>query len=79
LPRIKGNIKQRVLWAVKIGKLKRKPCVICGNKKVEGHHEDYNKPFEVLWLCKKHHLARHGCYKETAIAENLKELLEAIY
>lgn len=27
--------------------------------KVEGHHEDYAKPTEVVWLCNPCHNARH--------------------
>jgi len=41
--------------AIRDGKLIRKPCEICGNPKVEAHHEDYSKPLEVVWLCKPHH------------------------
>lgn len=41
--------------AIKNGKLTRLPCRVCGNPKSEAHHEDYSKPLEVDWLCKKHH------------------------
>ena len=40
--------------AIRDGKIKRKPCEVCG-KSAEAHHEDYDKPFEIRWLCKKHH------------------------
>src|SRR3990167_5744413 len=40
---------------VRSGKLKRGNCVLCGNPRSVGHHEDYNKPLEVIWLCQKHH------------------------
>ncbi len=41
-------------------KIKRKPCEVCGHPKTEGHHEDYDKPFKVKWLCFKHHRQVHG-------------------
>lgn len=41
--------------AKKSGKLKQLPCQICGEVKSEAHHEDYTKPLEVVWLCRKHH------------------------
>jgi hypothetical protein len=44
--------------AVKAGKIKREPC-FCGDPKSHGHHDDYDKPLEVIWLCDKHHRERH--------------------
>lgn len=45
--------------ALKAGKLKRQSCEVCGCSDVEGHHDDYSKPLEVRWLCKKHHAEVH--------------------
>jgi hypothetical protein len=46
--------------AITAGKISRKPCERCGiDEGVEGHHEDYSKPLEVIWLCKMHHNERH--------------------
>lgn len=49
--------KKLVRTAVLKGKLiKPDKCSKCGNKgKVEAHHENYSKPLEVVWLCKKCH------------------------
>ena len=43
--------------AVKKGLLTRpKFCSVCGREVfVEAHHEDYNKPLEVIWVCKSCH------------------------
>lgn len=40
-------------------KLTKQSCQICGAEKAEAHHCDYNKPLEVMWLCKKHHVEWH--------------------
>lgn len=45
--------------AVKRGRIIKKPCEKCGDTKSQGHHCDYNKPFEVMWLCQKHHSQWH--------------------
>lgn len=37
----------------------REPCFICGNPDTENHHEDYDKPKEIVWLCRKHHYEHH--------------------
>lgn len=42
-------------YAAKKGRLKKQPCEICGEAKVEMHHEDYDRPFYIRFLCKLHH------------------------
>ncbi len=41
--------------AIRKGQLVRKPCVVCGKIKVDGHHSDYAKPLDVVWVCRLHH------------------------
>lgn len=45
--------------AVRSGRLTRLPCEVCGDPHTEGHHDDYEKPLDVRWLCKKHHDEHH--------------------
>lgn len=46
--------------AVRDGRIQRQPCNVCGKVKTEGHHPDYSKPLDVIWLCRKHHLELHN-------------------
>lgn len=57
--RILINARIMVRRAVGSGKLTRGPCEVCGVKPADGHHDDYNKPLEVRWLCSKHHAEWH--------------------
>ena len=56
--KIKAQAKLR--YAIKTGKIKRLPCEVCGIKKSHGHHENYNKPYDVKWLCDNHHKEVHN-------------------
>jgi hypothetical protein len=48
-----------VAKAIRNGTLERIPCVRCGNEKSVAHHEDYDKPLDVVWLCQPCHVKRH--------------------
>lgn len=41
------------------GKLQRLPCECCGDPDSQMHHEDYDKPLDVVWLCRPCHLQLH--------------------
>jgi hypothetical protein len=56
--KVKAGSKLR--YAVRSGKIKIRPCEICGDIKVHGHHDDYSKQLDVIWLCSKHHKWIHG-------------------
>lgn len=45
--------------AIKKGDLVRSPCIRCGSEKSLAHHEDYDKPLDVMWLCQPCHKQRH--------------------
>ena len=36
--------------AITQGLIQRLPCSICNNPKSEGHHPNYDKPLDVIWL-----------------------------
>jgi hypothetical protein len=46
--------------ALRSGLLKKLPCLCCGESKVHGHHADYSRPLDVVWLCAKHHREAHA-------------------
>jgi len=48
----------------KRGKLSPLPCFVCEDLDVEMHHEDYDKPLDVLWLCRACHLSCHNFSRE---------------
>lgn len=55
-----------VKYAVRIGRLTKQPCAVCGASDVHAHHEDYSRPFDVVWLCPLHHIARHAEMRRTS-------------
>lgn len=63
----KAKARVAVTHAIRGGRLS-KPilCEYCNQeKRLEGHHDDYNKPLEVKWLCKN----CHETYHHQAISE----------
>ena len=56
----KAEARRLFALAVKRGEIKRRPCEVCGEPKSHGHHEDYSRPLDVMWLCSTHHAKRHA-------------------
>jgi hypothetical protein len=56
---VKRYARFQVWKAVQEGDLVREPCVTCGALNSQGHHEDYSKPLDIVWLCAKCHSALH--------------------
>lgn len=58
----KTSARAKIMHAVYSGKIVRPP--ICSNCNIEclpdAHHEDYSKPLEVIWLCRKCHQIKHN-------------------
>ena len=50
-----------VNFLIKSGKVEKRACEICGKKdgRIEAHHDDYNKPKDIRWLCVLCHKERH--------------------
>jgi hypothetical protein len=54
----KYKARNAVSNAIRDGRLMKQDCEVCGEK-AQAHHEDYSRPLDVRWLCRKHHLAEH--------------------
>ena len=53
--------------AIRNGSLVRLPCIRCGEAKSLAHHEDYDKPLDVMWLCQPCHKQRHKELKKDSV------------
>lgn len=51
--------KQIVYNMKKMGILEKGPCEICGDENSFSHHDDYNEPWKVRWMCRQHHMEWH--------------------
>lgn len=61
--------KQVVYYMKKMGVLKQNKCEICGEEITQAHHDDYNFPYKVRWLCNKHHNDWHIDNKPKYVGE----------
>ena len=45
--------------ALASGALARQSCEVCGKAAVDAHHDRYDEPLNVRWLCRSHHVKLH--------------------
>lgn len=56
-----AKARRLTIAAIKRGELTRQPCEVCGAiRNIQAHHDDYQKPLDVRWLCISHHRKLHG-------------------
>lgn len=63
----KNNIHHKVWYALHTNKIiKPKKCQYCKREvSLSGHHPDYSKPLEVIWLCGScHKIIHNGVYEK---------------
>jgi hypothetical protein len=51
--------RRQVMLARESGRLVSGPCEVCGDTYSLAHHEDYNEPLAVRYLCYTHHVRYH--------------------
>ncbi|SKA28386.1 hypothetical protein [Consotaella salsifontis] len=81
-PQAKWNCSNpKAMWAhaalrsaLRKGLIERGPCEVCGavhgedDAVIHGHHEDYEKPLAVRWLCRLHHRQLHAADRDREVA-----------
>lgn len=45
--------------ALASGALQKQSCEVCGHETVDAHHDRYDEPLNVRWLCRSHHIKLH--------------------
>jgi ribosomal protein S27AE len=68
--KLRDKVRAKTLREIKLGRLIRQPCDVCGDILVEAHHDDYLKPLEVRWLCGHHHREHHMMQRRQDAAGN---------
>jgi ribosomal protein S27AE len=55
----RSRVYRAVHDALIAGDLVPTPCDDCGSENVQAHHDDYDKPLDVRWLCSSCHMSFH--------------------
>ena len=60
--KLRQAAKNAVKYGLRVGKIVKEPCFICGSEKSVAHHSSYAKDMRlaVTWLCTAHHNEIHN-------------------
>jgi hypothetical protein len=61
---IRQRAAKMVRQALRDGTLVKQSCEVCDSEDVQAHHPNYDRPLEVVWLCKEHHDEVHKALRE---------------
>lgn len=56
----RARARSAVTYALIVGRLTRAPCECCGEARTQAHHDDYARPLDVRWLCRRCHDDLHS-------------------
>ena len=85
----KSRIHIMVRWALRDGVIVEQPCEVCGltgmellsnnvlRRRISAHHDDYNRPFSVRWLCRTHHRHWHDRNKAVPMSPQFQRRLNS--
>lgn len=69
-----SRVRRLVNEAIHDGVLVRQSCRQCGASEALAHHEDYGRPLDVIWLCRKCHAQRHAEIRRQTTPDTRKAL-----
>lgn len=70
--RRKANARSYLHQYLRRGHMVKQPCEKCGGLEVEAHHHDYDKPLDVIWLCRGKHLEISGSVERVKVFHRIK-------
>ncbi len=59
LEKMKRDCRDETRRLIRKGLLIQKPCEVCGLEDSQSHHDDYQDPMKIRWLCSWHHAEHH--------------------
>lgn len=74
LERFKANVRGKAKMRLYRGQIKKQSCLECGRHKTQMHHDNYFKPYDVIFLCNIHHRHRDKLFSKCPISKVIEKL-----